>query len=160
MSGASALMWSDYFENANIYTLDRDHPSDNSRWPDFFPPVNMDFVEKIENSSSAVLNEHPLINSKFEIITNKIFKNLSSPKLLLNNFDKKIFNFYLLIKDLILRKKRNLKNNNKHAYNKKSFISKLDILKKNSELIKEFYREDNLKFMNDLNIDIKKHDYF
>ncbi len=115
---------------------------------------------KIENSSRAVLKEHPLINSKFEIITNKIFKNLSSPKLLLYKFDKKIFNFFLLIKDLILRKNRNLKDNNKHTYNKKIYINKLDILKKNSKLIKEFYREDNLKFMNDLNIDIKKHDYF
>ena len=115
---------------------------------------------KIENSTNVVLKEHHLINSKFEIIANKILKNLSSPKLLLNKFDKKMFNFYLLIKDLILRKKSNLKNNNKHSYIKKNFISKLDILKKNSEIIKKFYREDNLKFMNDLNIDIKKHDYF
>ena len=43
MSGASALMWSDYFENANIFTLDRDHPSDNSRWPDFFSTCKYGF---------------------------------------------------------------------------------------------------------------------
>ena len=36
MSGASALMLDEYFPNAHIYTLDRDLPSDNSRWPDFF----------------------------------------------------------------------------------------------------------------------------
>ena len=39
MSGASALMWDEYFPNANIFTLDRDLPSDNSRWPEFSRPT-------------------------------------------------------------------------------------------------------------------------
>jgi len=97
MSGASALMWSDYFENANIFTLDRDHPSDNSRWPDFFPPVNMDFVEKIENSSkinfiqgdayeNKVLKQ--LRDIKFDIVIDDGFHSFKTMKYFIENYFK------------------------------------------------------------------------
>ena len=115
---------------------------------------------EIENSSKVVLHEHPLINSKLKIIFNKILKNLSSPKSLFDRFDKKIFNFYLLLKDLIFRKNRKIEKNENFNQNKKNLKMKIDLLRKNSDLIKKFYREDNLKLMNDLKIDIKKYDYF
>ena len=113
---------------------------------------------RIENSSKAVLNEHPLINSKSSIIYNKMTKNFLSPKIFFQKFDKKIFNFYFLLKDLITKKKTII-NNNDFTFKKKNFNNKLNHLKKNSEIIKKFYREDNLKLINDLNIDISKYDY-
>ncbi len=113
---------------------------------------------RIENSSKAVLNEHPLINSKFSIIYNKMTKNFLSPKIFFRKFDKKIFNFYFHLKDLIIKKSK-IRNNYDFTYKKKNFTNRLDHLKDNSEIIKKFYREDNLKLINDLNIDIDKYDY-
>ena len=95
MSGASALMWSDYFKNANIYTLDRDHPSDNSRWPDFFPPINMDFVEKIENSTKINFIQGDAYEKKvlkqlkdiqFDIVIDDGFHSFKTMKYFIKNY--------------------------------------------------------------------------
>ena len=114
---------------------------------------------KIENSSEGVLNEHPLINSKLSIIISKLKKNFFKPIKLLESLDKKIFNFYFLLKNLILDKKDEKKVRN-FIKDKNDFSYQLNYLKNNSSLIKEFYKEDNLKFKRDLKIDLEKYSYF
>jgi hypothetical protein len=97
MSGASALMWSDYFENANIYTLDRDLPTDNSRWPDFFPPVNMEYVNRIKKSTKIQFIQgdaydknmiNLLKNIKFDIVIDDGFHSLKTMKFFIKNYFK------------------------------------------------------------------------
>jgi len=134
-------------------------PSSISKYLSIDANITKELINgRIENSSKAVLNEHPLLNSKFSIIYNKMAKNFSYPKILFQKFDRKIINLYFLLKDLILKNKKR-KNNDDFTNQKKNFCYKLDHLKKNSELIKKFYREDNLKLIDDLNIDVSKYDY-
>ncbi len=97
MSGASALMWDEYFPNANIFTLDRDLPSDNSRWPEFFPEVNLDFANIIEKSEKitfihgdAYTNEtiEKLKNIKFDIVIDDGYHSLETIKFFIENYFK------------------------------------------------------------------------
>lgn len=97
MSGASALMWNEYFPNANIFTLDRDLPSDNSRWPEFFPNINMDFVNRIKNSEKitfihgdAYTKEivDKLKNIKFDIVIDDGFHSIETIQFFIENYFK------------------------------------------------------------------------
>ena len=102
MSGASALMLDEYFPNAHIYTLDRDLPSDNSRWPDFFPPVNMEFVKRIESSSKITFLHcdaykkkalKKIKNIDFDVVIDDGFHSFETMKFFIINY------FKLLKKD-------------------------------------------------------------
>ena len=112
---------------------------------------------KRENASSVVLNENHLINSTFSIIKEKLKKNFSL-NLMLKNFDKKVFNFYFLLKKALFKKNSNIIK--KNLVLQKSILSgQLSILKSNSLVIKNYYKEDNLNFLNETNIKIDKYNY-
>ena len=115
--------------------------------------------KKRENTQETVLKEHPGINSKFSIIYKKLKKNFLSPNKLIENFDKKIFNLYFLLKDLVIKRRDRIENIN-FEKDKESFKKQINILKNNSSLIKEYYKEDNLKLLNELKINIKEYGYF
>lgn len=97
MSGASTLMWHDYFPNATIYALDRQRPDDNTNWPKFFPDVNYEFVEKIDRSdriklfigdaySDSVFLKIKREKIKFDVMIDDGFHSLDTQSYFIKNY--------------------------------------------------------------------------
>ena len=113
--------------------------------------------EKRENSSNFHLNENLRLNNFFQILYSKIKKNIfNNPLENLNIFviKKKFLNLFKLILTAFFKKK-----NFDYSINKRSLIYNVKIIEKNSDKIREIYKNENALLEKKIGYDLKKYNY-
>jgi hypothetical protein len=109
---------------------------------------------RYENS----VKESNIIESHLPALCFKLIKNFKSPKILFENFNKKLLNMFKLLNQQI--RKFDKKDKEVIKIKKENLIKQLNVIKNNSPLIKKYYRNDCLELKNKLKLDIDKYDYF
>ena len=133
--------------------------SDLSNYLKIDPAISIKLLKySRENTSIDQIKESPLINGPLSIIFSKIAKNFKNPRILFQNFDKKILNMIKLLNKQI----RGFDKKDKEILKikKKNLIKQLNMIKNNSPWIKKYYQQDCLALKEKLGLDIDKHNYF
>ena len=119
-------------------------------------PVTSIKLLKYRYENSAKINLR--IESPLAVLCFKLIKNFKSPKILFENFNKKLLNMFKLLNQQI--RKFDKKDKEVIKIKKENLIKQLNVIKNNSPLIKKYYRNDCLELKNKLKLDIDKYDYF
>ena len=128
--------------------------SDLSNYLKIDPAISIKLLKyRHENS----VKENHIIESPLPVLCFKLIKNFKSPKILFENFNKKLLNMFNLLYRYIVTYKAKDKKISK--IKKENLIKQLNIIKNNSSLIKKYYRNDCLELKNELKLDIDKYGY-
>jgi hypothetical protein len=119
-------------------------------------PVTSIKLLKYRYENSAKINLR--IESPLAALCFKLIKNFKSPKILFENFNKKLLNMFKLLNQQI--REFDKKDKEVIKIKKENLIKQLNVIKNNSPLIKKYYRNDCLELKNKLKLDIDKYDYF
>ena len=129
--------------------------SDLSNYLKIDPAISIKLLKyRHENS----VKENHIIESPLLVLCFKLIKNFKSPKILFENFNKKLLNMFKLLNQQI--RKFDKKDKEVIKIKKENLIKQLNVIKNNSPLIKKYYRNDCLELKNKLKLDIDKYDYF
>ena len=132
-----------------------DFVSDLSNYLKIDPAISIKLLKyRHENS----VKEIHIIESPLPVLCFKLIKNFKSPKILFENFNKKLLNMFKLLNQQI--RKFDKKDKEVIKIKKENLIKQLNVIKNNSPLIKKYYRNDCLELKNKLKLDIDKYDYF
>ena len=128
--------------------------SDLSNYLKIDPAISIKLLKyRHENS----VKENHIIESPLPVLCFKLIKNFKSPKILFENFNKKLLNMFKLLNQQI--RKFDKKDKEVIKIKKENLIKQLNVIKNNSPLIKKYYRNDCLELKNKLKLDIDKYDY-
>ena len=119
-------------------------------------PVTSIKLLKYRYENSAKINLR--IESPLAALCFKLIKNFKSPKILFENFNKKLLNMFKLLNQQI--REFDKKDKEVIKIKKENLIKQLNVIKNNSPLIKKYYQNDCLELKNKLKLDIDKYDYF
>ena len=114
--------------------------------------------DKSHFTAAMYLNEDLSSNSPFSVLSHKVKRAIRLPKELSQNFNGKIKIAKKLIEMQFSSEYK--KNRDKIKKTKEVIITQYNSLKKNSALIKEYYKEDSIKLEKFLNEDLKKYNYY
>ena len=129
--------------------------SDLSNYLKIDPAISIKLLKyRHENS----VKENHITESPLPVLCFKLIKNFKSPKILFENFNKKLLNMFKLLNQQI--RKFDKKDKEVIKIKKENLIKQLNVIKNNSPLIKKYYRNDCLELKNKLKLDIDKYDYF
>ena len=129
--------------------------SDLSNYLKIDPAISLKLL-KYRKASSIKINH--FINSPLSILCFKLIKNFKSPKILFENFNKKLLNMFKLLYKCMI--KYELKDKEISKIKKENLIKQLNMIKNNSPLIKKYYQQDCLALKEKLGLDIDKYNYY
>lgn len=152
-------------ENLKVFIFDKvkynfkDYINELSRYLKIDEKTSFNLMKgKSHFTAEMYLNEDLSSNSPFSVLLHKMKRTIKLPKELFKNFNRKI----MIAKKLTEMQfgSEYKKNKDKIKKTKEAIITQYDFLKKNSALIKEYYREDSIRLEKFLNEDLNKYNYY